>query len=72
MMGGYGSYQLWQVERSKTDAERRQANAALGALVVDVSRFFRGVTAPMRSLRWHRVTSPGRAMVSLQWADRPR
>jgi hypothetical protein len=54
----YGSYQLWQVERTKTDAERRQADAELGMLAAEVSRFFRDATAPMRNLRRHRLLRP--------------
>lgn len=49
----YGSYQLWQLERSKTDAERRQANAELAMQAAAVSQFFRGIAAPVRSLRRH-------------------
>jgi hypothetical protein len=57
-MMGYGSYQLWQVERTKTDAERRQADEQLGMMAADVSRFFRGITAPVRGLARHRHPRP--------------
>jgi hypothetical protein len=55
MMMPYGSYQLWQVERTKTDAERRQADAELGMMAAELSRFFREITGPVRGLRRRRL-----------------
>jgi hypothetical protein len=51
----HGSYQLWQAERSKTDAERRQTDAELGMLIAEMSCFVRDVTGPMRAVRRHRL-----------------
>jgi hypothetical protein len=64
----YGSYQLWQVERSKTEAERRQAAAELGMLAAELSRFFHNVTGPLRGLRRHRLLRPASSLPIAQIA----
>jgi hypothetical protein len=58
MMMHFGSYQLWQVERAKTDAERRQADAELGMMAAEVSRFFREITGPVRGPGRRRLLRP--------------
>jgi hypothetical protein len=64
----YGSYQLWQLERSKTEAERRRADAELGMLAAELSRFFHNVTGPLRGLRRHRLLRPASSLPTAQIA----
>jgi hypothetical protein len=47
----YSAYQLYQAERVKSDAERRQADVALGMMAADVAQLWGQVTGPVRSLR---------------------
>jgi hypothetical protein len=47
----YSASQLYQAERVKSDAERRQADVALGMMAADVSQLWGQVTRPVRVLR---------------------
>jgi hypothetical protein len=47
----YSAYQLYQAERVKSDAERRQADVALGMMAADVAQLWGQVTGPVRALR---------------------
>jgi hypothetical protein len=51
----YSVYQLYQTERVKNDAERRQADAGLGRMAAAVSQFRGNVTRPVRALRPYRA-----------------
>jgi hypothetical protein len=60
----YSGYQLYQAERVKSDAERRQADAALGMMAAGVAQLWGQVTRPVRALRsdraeYHRPTGRG-------------
>jgi hypothetical protein len=45
----YAAYQLYQAERSRSDAERRQADASLGTLAASAAGLRRGPTRPRRA-----------------------
>jgi hypothetical protein len=51
----YHSYQLYQAERVKTDAGRRQADVAQGMIAAEVSRLWRDVTRPVGALLRYRA-----------------
>ncbi len=54
-MTPYFAYQLYQVERVKSDAERRQADVALGMMAADVAQLWGRVTRPVHALRRYRA-----------------
>jgi hypothetical protein len=47
----YSAYALYQVERVKTGAERRQADIAQGMIAAELSRLCRDLTRPLAVLR---------------------
>jgi hypothetical protein len=60
----YSVYQLYQAERVKSDAERRQADVALGMMAADVAQLWDRVTWPVHALRsywadYRRTTGSG-------------
>ena len=51
----YSAYQLYQAERVKSEAERRQADIALGMMAADVAQLWGLVTWPVHALRSYRA-----------------
>ena len=52
-------YQLYQAERVKSDAERRQADIALGMMAADAAQLWARVTRPVHALRSYRANYRG-------------
>jgi len=52
----YHGYQLYQAERIKTDAGRRQADVAQGMMAAEVSRLWQSATRPLGALLRYRDT----------------
>jgi hypothetical protein len=57
----YSVHALYEAERVKTDAERRQADIALGMQAAAVSRFWQDISRPLGALRRHRAVRSGRS-----------
>jgi hypothetical protein len=55
----YSAYQLYQAERVKNDAERRQADTSLGRMAAAVSHFRRSVIRPVARQLDQRPAQPG-------------
>jgi hypothetical protein len=51
----YSGYTLYQAERVKTEAERRQADIAQGMIAAELSRLCRDLTQPFAALRRSRA-----------------
>ena len=51
----YSGYALYQAERVKTEAERRQADVARGMIAAELSRLCRGLNRPLAVLRRSRA-----------------
>jgi hypothetical protein len=69
----YSAYQLYQAERVKNDAERRQADMLLGRMAAAVSHFRGTVTRPVPALRPHRAErSPAPPRAEFDSAACPR
>ena len=51
----YSVYQLYQAERVKSEAERRQADVALGMMAAEVAHLRGRVTRPVHALRRYRA-----------------
>jgi hypothetical protein len=51
MNTGYSFYQIYQAERTRSAAEQRRTDDDHGELAAAVSRRWRRITAPLRSLR---------------------
>jgi hypothetical protein len=49
----YDGFQMYQAERVKTGAERRQADIGQGMMAAEVSRLWLDVTRPLRALLGH-------------------
>jgi hypothetical protein len=54
----YHGYQLYQEERVKTDAGRRQADVAQGMMAAEVSRLWQDVSRPLNALFRYRGRHP--------------
>jgi hypothetical protein len=57
----YDMTQQYHAERIKTPAERRRADADLGAMAAEVSRIWRRIIRPARILRRHQMRTVQRA-----------
>ena len=73
----YSVNPLYQAERVRSDAERRQADAETGMMAADLSRFRDDFARLVSALRWHRrkgypavSAEPGSGSVSAQPALR--
>ncbi len=56
----YSVYALYEAERVKTGADRRQADIAQGVMTAELSRLCRSLTRPLAVLRRSRTRSyPG-------------
>jgi hypothetical protein len=65
----YSGYALYQAERVKTDAERRQADVAQGVMVAELSKLRQGLTRPLAVLRGSRARRyPGHPACSVKLA----
>ena len=51
----YDGFQMYQAERAKTGAERRQADIGQGMMAAEVSRLWQGVTRPLGALLGYRA-----------------
>lgn len=51
----YSVSQLYQAERVKTNAERRQADTGQGMMAAEVSRLWQDISRPLGALRWYRA-----------------
>ena len=51
----YDGFQMYQAEKAKTDAERRQADIGQGMMAAEVSRLWLDVTRPLRALLGYRA-----------------
>ena len=49
----YDGFQMYQAEKGKTGAERRQADIRQGMMAAEVSRLWQDVTRPLRALLGH-------------------
>lgn len=52
----YSVNQLYQAERAKTDAERRQADIGQGMMAAEVSRLWQDIRRPLGALRRYRAS----------------
>ena len=51
----YDGFQMYQAERVKTGAERRQADIGQGMMAAEVARLWHDVTRPLGALLGHRA-----------------
>jgi putative heme degradation protein len=69
----YHAYQVLQVERPKTEAERRAADQRLGEMVAAAAQLADDLARPARALRrlLRRVGTPGREHPARPASDAP-